>query len=68
MQLRWGDLNFEKNFKINSEPILQKGMGFCFSPLTTYALRLRVCAMPYALCALQLWEVNLCQRLHLLKI
>jgi hypothetical protein len=24
------------------EPILGKGMGFCFSPLTAYALRLTV--------------------------
>ena len=37
------------------KPVLQKGMGFCFSPLTNYSLRLtiRVYAMLYALCAMR---------------
>ncbi len=29
------------------EPVLQKGMGFCFSPLTTYASRSRIRYAPY---------------------
>jgi hypothetical protein len=46
-----------KNFGIKLEPILRKDGLFCFSPLTTHALRLTIEDSRYALCAMRDVEV-----------